>query len=120
MAYISSWEIFKENPLFGIGLMNFKNYSKINTHNLHVEFLIHLVELGIIGFIIYFNFIISIYKRIRKKIKYSNSKKPLILFFTFLSILFCGTVLFTFDSLYVSLIFGILILLTKYDAPKLI
>ena len=45
--------------------------------------------------------------------------KPLILFFTFLSILFCGTVLFTFDSLYVSLIFGILILLTKYDAPKL-
>lgn len=50
--YVVGWENFLEHPLFGIGLGNFPSYNKY-IYPLHSEYMIHLCEGGIVGFILY-------------------------------------------------------------------
>lgn len=57
--YVLGWEIFNENPVTGIGLDNFQNYTKGN-YPMHVEYMKHLAEGGIIAFLLYIGFIISL------------------------------------------------------------
>lgn len=54
MMINEAWELFKENPLTGIGLESFREYSVFNsyTHNNYMEI---SVSTGIIGFVIYYS-----------------------------------------------------------------
>lgn len=49
-------EIFADHPFFGVGLGNYKFYNPISSQPNHVEIMIQLSELGIIGFFLYFLF----------------------------------------------------------------
>lgn len=46
-----AWELFKENPVFGIGWEQFMNHNKYE-HEVHNTYLQWLCEAGIIGFIL--------------------------------------------------------------------
>ncbi|MFQ3238490.1 MAG: O-antigen ligase [Olleya marilimosa] len=65
--YINGWEFFKENPINGIGLINFP-YRNNSTHVLHTEYMVQLTENGIIGtslFILFYGYIIKHLLKIR-------------------------------------------------------
>lgn len=47
-------DIFKENPIFGIGLENFRNYSVFGTYS-HNNYMEVLVSTGLPGFVIYYS-----------------------------------------------------------------
>lgn len=59
--YYRGWEVFKENPILGIGLGNFKNYNQFELAQ-HSEYMIQLAELGVIGFLLFFIFYYFIFK----------------------------------------------------------
>ena len=61
--YREGWDLFKSNPLFGIGFQGFSYYFKGYSHATLVEI---PVSSGTIGMVLYFTaFIISIYKCLR-------------------------------------------------------
>jgi len=88
--YLSSWKIFKDNPLIGIGPKNFRvkckqekyNFSKLtcstHSHNIPLQL---LAETGIFTFIIYlivniviwYNLFKSLFSKIVKKKIYLNN-----------------------------------------------
>ena len=88
--YLSSWEIFKDNPLIGVGPKNFRvkckeekyNFSKLtcstHPHNIPLQL---LAETGIFTFIIYlivniviwYNLLKSLFSKIVKKKIYLNN-----------------------------------------------
>ena len=88
--YLSSWEIFKDNPLIGVGPKNFRvkckeekyNFSKLtcstHPHNIPLQL---LAEAGIFTFIIYlivniviwYNLFKSLFSKIVKKKIYLNN-----------------------------------------------
>lgn len=71
---IDGFELFQNAPIFGIGLDNFRHFLGLYAHNTYLEL---LVDLGIIGFIIYYAIYIIIIKQILK-MENSNLKKLLI------------------------------------------
>lgn len=60
--YYLGWQVFSENPVSGIGLDNFMDYTGGEFKEQHSEYMIQLSELGIIGFLIFFFFYFSIFK----------------------------------------------------------
>lgn len=63
--YYESWPIILKNPLTGIGLKNYLDYT-ITNHIFHSEYLTQLCENGLIGFILYYSFFIWILKGLIK------------------------------------------------------
>ena len=62
--YAIGSEIFQENPLTGIGLTCYKSYTQ-GEFPMHVEWMVHLSEGGIIAFALYLIFLITIFLAIR-------------------------------------------------------
>jgi O-antigen ligase len=62
--YLTAWKEFWKNPLFGVGLNQFKHYSggKIS----HTDFLDVFVQLGFVAGILYLSIYIRIYRAIQK------------------------------------------------------
>lgn len=54
--YLFGFDIFLDNPISGVGLGNYKFYNPLNNQPNHVELMIQLSELGIIGFSLFFLF----------------------------------------------------------------
>lgn len=85
--YVVGFQLFIESPFTGIGMWNFK-YEAGGIYPLHSEYMVHLCEGGLIGFLIWFYFIYLVIKGVLK------SNKPifikLIALFSMFSILFCG------------------------------
>lgn len=54
MMIQEAWNVFKENPITGIGLENFRMYSSFSTYS-HNNYMEILVSTGILGFIIYYS-----------------------------------------------------------------
>lgn len=65
IQYILGWELFMNNMIFGVGLLNFQYYTHY-AWQLHTEYMVQLAECGIVGFSIYLCFIISIFRGIFK------------------------------------------------------
>ncbi|WP_455539190.1 O-antigen ligase family protein [Terrisporobacter sp.] len=62
--WIRAINIFKQNPIFGIGIFNFQGYNLYyfnDYHHIHNTFLEMMVENGIVGFIIFTTFLISFF-----------------------------------------------------------
>lgn len=57
--YVTGWEIFMKHPWTGIGLDNYQNYMRGN-YPMHVEYMVHLAEGGIIAAILWLSFIASL------------------------------------------------------------
>lgn len=70
--YVVGTEIFKEHPLTGIGLTNFRPYTGGN-YPMHVEWMVHLTEGGIIAFVLYITFLVLLFKTILK----SHERRPM-------------------------------------------
>lgn len=83
--YVVGAEIFKEHSLTGIGLENFKPYTG-GEYPMHVEWMVHLAEGGIIAFVLYVCFLVMLFVTILG----SNEKMPMkvMRFFTLCVILF--------------------------------
>ena len=83
--YVVGAEIFKEHALTGIGLQNFKSYTGGN-YPMHVEWLVHLAEGGIIAFVLYLTFLLLLFVTILR----SNEIMPMkfMRYFTLCVILF--------------------------------
>lgn len=83
--YATGWEIFKNHPWTGIGLDNYQNYMGGN-FPMHVEYMKHLAEGGIIAAVLWLMFIASLCHVIIKT-KIPKPKKSMA-WFTLATILF--------------------------------
>ena len=61
--YYLGWQLFMKNPILGVGLNNYIIYTDQGQEQ-HSEYMIQLAELGIIGFLIFISFYISIFKNL--------------------------------------------------------
>ncbi len=69
--YYYGWQVFKEKPIFGVGLANYRDYTN-ERYGLHTEYMIQLTELGIVGFVLFLSFYFFIFKylfKLKNKIK---------------------------------------------------
>lgn len=71
--YYMGWQVFKENPITGIGLENYKFYIDSEEEQ-HSEYMIQLCELGVVGSLIFILFYATIFKKLRK-LKVLNKRK---------------------------------------------
>ena len=86
--YTNGWEFFKDNPINGIGLINFPHRNN-STHVLHTEYMVQLTENGIIGtilFILFYGYILNALIKIRKSNK--EQKKQAEIYLLALSVMF--------------------------------
>jgi O-antigen ligase len=115
LYYVLGWEAFKNSPLIGIGLRNFKDNYYYTV--IHSEYMVHLAELGIIGFSLYLLFLFKVLKSIYKARKEVTLTIQL---YNYLLIVFCvliisATVLFMYHSIAVAIIFGLLLFCIKKE-----
>lgn len=64
--YVIGLEIFTDNPVFGVGLGNYKYHNMYSEQPNHVELMIQLSELGIVGFLMFLIFNAWIFSRLFK------------------------------------------------------
>lgn len=110
VPYVQSVPLFLENPITGIGIRNWINYSPIN-QVFHSEYLTHYCENGIIGALFYLTFILMLVVPLLKRIHESGKrgKRYLILnLFMLFVILFLNFVSWTFDRFDVFVLYGII------------
>lgn len=72
----AGWEQFRKNPFFGVGLGNSSFVNKYGTGHftyLHNDFIEQLVNLGIVGFSLYYGFLLSLFI---SHIKLLKTRKP--------------------------------------------
>lgn len=58
--YVNGWNLFIKYPLTGIGLGGYEHYTKMG-FPMHVEYMLHLSEGGIIAFVLWMMFIIYLF-----------------------------------------------------------
>lgn len=114
--YVLGWEAFKDSPVFGIGLRNFKGlyYDTV----MHSEIMIHLAELGLIGFFLYARNLWHLSRDILKLRRLKPNKLHNYLAIILVVILLSATVLFLYNSVSSAAIFGILLLFSKPTIEK--
>ncbi len=104
--YIEGWELFKENPICGIGINNFVVIAQSELP-IHSEYIVQLCECGIIGCILFVLFYASLL-RYSRGIKGDIRHK--ILFTGYLrSVIFLGLMAWTYQFTYYFICFGIII-----------
>jgi len=72
--YILGWQEFVDNPINGIGLRNFLKQSG-NTAPLHSEYLVQLVENGLIGMLLFILFWYSLIRRLVRTLSFHCQKE---------------------------------------------
>lgn len=93
IQYVNGLEVFNDNNITGIGLNNYIQFDEWNLV-LHSEYLVQLVENGLIGFSLYIIFILSIINKLLKLRKIQAIKKEsqiYLLYYFCLIILSFGT-----------------------------
>ncbi len=102
--YIYGWEIFKENPINGIGLRNYP-YVNRSLHVLHTEYMVQLTECGIIGtflFVLFYGYIMKWLFFVRRKIiPYKNIAEMHLLSMLTMFILFLNTWIYNLPVMWV-------------------
>ena len=107
--YVYGYNMFKENKLFGLGLYNYKKHNPANTQPNHVEIMIQLCELGIIGFSLFILFNFWILKHLvycwRNDVKTRKHTEAFIV--CYLSVFSLYFVSYTYMNILISLFLGI-------------
>ncbi|MBO8157759.1 MAG: O-antigen ligase family protein [Bacillaceae bacterium] len=86
--WVNGIELFKKNPLFGIGAFNFRQYNLYffgDGHYMHNTLLEILVEGGLIGFSLYLLFLVAIFRNIIKL--YNLNRKYSYIIATYFSVI---------------------------------
>ena len=77
--YRDGWDIFRNNPIAGVGMGNYITNSLSQTHRCHVEYMVQLSEAGLIGTLLFFCFYYLLGKRLYDEFKrHGNLKQVLI------------------------------------------
>ena len=87
--YFYGWGLFLKQPIFGIGLWNFRYVSPI-PFPLHTEYMVHLCEGGLIAAILYFLIIKKMIKVSFSEFGRNKNAETFILLLFMLSYLFVG------------------------------
>jgi len=61
--YEEGIQFFLDNPIFGIGLNNYRNYSRYSAYS-HSDYIEVLSTTGIVGFLLYFSIYLVLWKRL--------------------------------------------------------
>lgn len=109
--YKESWLLFKDNPLLGVGMENFREVSSFNRYS-HSTYAEMIASTGIIGVILYFFPYITMFSQIlklsrsrEKKLKYQSN----LILIMFGVILFLGIGVIHIYSIYTFYFFGIIL-----------
>lgn len=115
LYYILGWQAFLDSPIFGIGLMNFKDnyYPTV----LHSELMIQLAELGLVGFFLYVLFWKRLVSGVSRQSRRTNGSFSAVryLFYPVVVLLFASTNLFLYSSYSVAIVMGLVLLLSRDD-----
>ena len=104
--YVTGWEIFISHPITGIGLDNYQDYIQGN-YPMHVEYMVHLAEGGIIAFILWISFNLLLIIFIMRT--ETDKKQKALLVFTFISILFTCAFSVMYDNEMTIMLYGLLL-----------
>ena len=104
--YVKGFDLFCDNPVNGIGYNNYQ-YIAGGRFPMHVEYMVHLCEGGIIAAIIFFLFLCSILKRMLE-MKYAKPAR-ILLISTFVLQIFSNMYSVSFDQEVPVLVYGLLI-----------
>lgn len=109
--YVTGLVIFKENPLFGIGINRYREVYKISDYRLHTEYMVQLAECGIVGTLLFLLFNISLLVNLVKKIihKRRGWQDYLIPLGAFFSIIFIDLTTWTYDSISIHIVYGMIL-----------
>ncbi len=110
--YIEGWELFLQHPFLGIGIDNFRTVTDYPMP-IHSEYMVQLAENGLVGSLLYFIFICSIFSSSLKIKKISLRGMAL---GWLLCILFISLTSWTYDMPLFFIIFGIMLGLQKQDS----
>lgn len=117
--YFYSFPYFLDHPVSGIGLGNWIKYSP-NGLVCHSEYMVQYVENGLLAFIPYMIFFLTIIRRIRKR---RNTDNPVIrksaglLYATMLSIVFSNSVLWSYNQYCIFIIYALCFTLSEDAVP---
>lgn len=87
--YYYGYELFRANPIFGIGLWNFRYVSPL-PFPLHSEYMVHLCEGGLVGATLYLSIILRFINKSFKIYSRNRDKISLMMIFFVISYLFVG------------------------------
>lgn len=107
--YIDGWDIFKENPINGIGLKNYYNMG-YGQYVLHSEYLVQLVEGGIIAtilFILFNGWLVN--KTFNLCLNSETRETGMLLAGAHVATLFIGITAWTYQFSFYYCIFGVII-----------
>lgn len=111
--------LFKQHPIFGIGIYNFLDYNIMvfgGRHYMHNTYLEILVESGLVGFILFLLLLISIYLKIKDSIK--QNRDAVFLMPVFMATLVILTSLTLGVSEYLFIFFVIIVRFSIEDYPN--
>ena len=74
--YILGYQVFKEHPITGVGLTNFRRATGYPAR-LHTEYMVQICECGIIGCILFVMFYLSIIKMLWRKIRFGQLERSI-------------------------------------------
>lgn len=107
--YIIGYKIFQDNPIFGIGIGNYRSYTNTSLV-LHTEYMVQLCENGIVGFALFAMFYISIiYKLYKIKNNPILKSGKTIMIGTITAILFMGLTAWIYDFHFYFAVIGVAI-----------
>lgn len=104
--YYYGSQIYHQHPITGIGLTNFPIVNQSNIR-IHSEYMVQLCENGLIGFSLLMLFYILMIRSLVKKRR--KEKIPLVYLFGLFSVLFLNLTTWTYDRLYIMIIYAVLI-----------
>lgn len=112
--YITGWDIFLDNPIFGIGLSNYGAYTNTDA-TIHTEYIVQLCECGVVGTFLYVMFYISIISKTlnNKKTSSPDKSQRMVMLGAILAILFISLTAWTYDFPFYFAIIGTVIGYTK-------
>lgn len=117
LQYYFSWPYFLENPYTGIGFHKWPLYSPTGLV-CHSEYMVQYVECGLIAFVPYVLFLLSLFKILVSNFRHRRGKKQqstsIILIALLLSIVFSNTVLWSYNIHAVFIIYGLAFAYPKY------
>lgn len=104
--YIEGWNLFLENPIYGIGINNFMIVDSYDLP-IHSEYIVQLCECGIIGFILFVMFYASL-MTYNKSMRLNTQYKIMFLGFM-LSVIFINFTSWTYQFANYFFCFGIIV-----------
>ena len=109
VMYVEGWDSFLHNIWTGVGIMNGSRVIIGLKIMFHTEYMVQLAECGLIGFILFMFFYISMIKKsIGMTFLPYEKQTSCIILFTLMAIISINFVAWTFDNTFYFMFFGIL------------